>query len=319
MGVRRFIGVILPFALTIASAIFVLVPALAGVTDKSLYIFQLNVEDLSISPASDLIHNLKIDVRAEENLESRLKKVDKNITAELLGLDKIYDITLWGYCRTAMNGTRECSSPKFDWVRKTISTGYIESADKDIKIMLPKEISKAIQTFRSMAKGAQVVFIIAGIELAITITLGIFALCSRELTCWTWMASGLAAAFVLPSAILSTILASVSIGAVETTAKFYGVRGDINKVFIAIIWIATMFAVAANILWIFPTLCCMTEQQASEDTKGLLGRNRQSSAYAPVEDDHEMQATYHNRGLTPSPRTEVAYEPYSHQGYGNEP
>ncbi|KAK7572751.1 hypothetical protein V3481_017939 [Fusarium oxysporum f. sp. vasinfectum] len=165
-----------------------------------------------------------------------------------------------------------------------------------------------------MTKGAEVAFIVALIELTIEIALGIFAVCSRELTCWTWMASGLASAFVLASAILSTIMASVSIGAVEATAKLYGVKGKVNVVFLAIIWIGAAFAIAANLLWIIPTLCCSTTTNRKDpEGKGLLEHSRHSGAYFPIDGDHEMQPTYHNRGLAPSPRTDLAYEPYSHQ------
>lgn len=304
MIIGRVIGVILPFALAIAAAIFTLVPALAGITDKSLYLIQLDFENLSISPASDLVD--KILPRAET--------VEKNITAELLGLGKTYDITLWGYCHSDTDDKRECSSPKFDWVRKTLSTNRIKSVDKDVEVKLPKEINAAIQTFRSMTKGAEVAFIVALMELAIEIALGVFAVCSRELTCWTWMASALASAFVLSSAILSTIMASVSIGAVETTAKLYGVKGNVNVVFLAIIWIGAAFAIAANLLWIIPTLCCSTTiNRKDPEGKGLLERSHNSGAYAPIDDDHEMHPAYHNRGLAPSPRTDLAYEPYSHQ------
>ncbi|KAG5657876.1 hypothetical protein KAF25_007909 [Fusarium avenaceum] len=306
MGISRFIGVLLPFTLAIASTIFVLVPALAGVTDKSLYIFQLNVENLSISPASDLI----------EKLETRADIISKNITADVLGLDKTYDITLWGYCHTDKDGKRECSKPKFDWVRKTMTDKYLEDADKSVKTKLPREIKTAITAFGGMTRAAEVAYIVALLELAIQVALGIFAVCSRELTCWTWMISGLASAFVLASAILTTVMASISIGAVESTAKLYGVRGEINIVFLAIIWIGAILAIAANLLWILPTLCCKPKRRTSED-KGLLDRSSQFGAYAPIDDGHEMQPTYYNHGGTPSlstdTRADLAYEPYTPQ------
>jgi hypothetical protein len=306
MGINRFIGVLLPFSLAIASTIFVLVPALAGVTDKSLYLFKLNVENLNISPASDLIE--KLDIRAET--------VSKNITAEALGLDKTYDITVWGYCHADKDGKRECSKPKFDWVRKTVKTEYLEGADKSIKIKLPREIKAAITTFGGMTRAAEVAFIVALLELAIQIALGTFAICSRELTCWTWMISGLASAFVFTSAILSTIMASIAVGAVESTARLYGVKGEINVVFLAIIWIGAILAIAANLLWILPTLCCKPRRRTSED-KGLLDRGRHTGAYAPIDDDHEMPPIYHSHGPAQSPSADtyadLAYEPYTHQ------
>lgn len=52
-NIGRVICVALPFMLSVASIIALLVAALAGVTDKSLYVFKLNTTDLSIS-ASDI-------------------------------------------------------------------------------------------------------------------------------------------------------------------------------------------------------------------------------------------------------------------------
>ena len=313
MGLRRSIGVLLPFALAIAATIFVLVPTLAGVTDKSLYVFKLNFENLSISPVGDSIDH--IDIRSEisnkKNRYIRAKTVDKNITTDLLGLEKTYDITLWGYCHTDKKDERECSRPEFNWVKRNVSMNSFKSTDETIEVKLPKEINKAIETFGSLTKAAEVAFIIALLELAIQIALGVFAICSRELTCWTWMISGFASAFTLAAAILSTIMSSFAVGAAETTAKVYGVRAEINTVFLAIIWIGAAFAIAANLLWILPTLCCAPKRRSSEDSKSLLTRSRRG-AYVPVHDDHEMHGMYHSRGLAPSSsehtRADHAYE-----------
>ncbi|KAJ4017804.1 hypothetical protein NW752_001710 [Fusarium irregulare] len=288
MGFRRSIGVLLPFALAIAATIFVLVPTLAGVTDKSLYVFKLNFENLSISPVSDLIDYLetRAEISSKDNRHIRAKTVDKNITADLLGLEKTYDITLWAI-----------------------------SADKNIEVKLPKEINKVIETFGTLTRATEVALIVALPELAIQIALGVFAICSRELTCWTWMISGFASAFTVAAAILSTIMASSTVGAAEATTKVYGVRAEINTVFLAIIWIGAVFVIAANLLWILPTLCCAPQQRSSEDSISLLTGSRHG-AYIPVHDDHEMHGMYHSGGLVPSSsegnRTDLAYEPYSH-------
>ncbi|RBR11635.1 uncharacterized protein FIESC28_08918 [Fusarium coffeatum] len=317
MGFRRSVGVLLPFALAIAASIFVLVPTLAGVTDKSLYVFKLNFENLSISPVSDLIDHIDIHsgLSNKNNRHIRAKTVDKNITADLLGLEKAYDITLWGYCHTDKDKKRECSKPAFNWVKKNVSMDSFKSTDEDIVAKLPKEINKAIETFGTLTKATEVAFIVALLELAIQIALGVFAICSRELTCWTWMISGFAFAFTLAAAVLSTIMASFAVGAAETTTKVYGVKAEVNTVFLAIIWIGAAFAIAANLLWILPTLCCAPKQRSSEDSKSLLTGSRHG-AYVPVHDDHEMHGTYHSGGLASSSsegnRTDLAYEPYSH-------
>lgn len=51
-NVGRIFCVALPFVLTVASIIALLVAALAGVTDKSLYLFKINTTDLSISSST---------------------------------------------------------------------------------------------------------------------------------------------------------------------------------------------------------------------------------------------------------------------------
>ncbi|KAI1071919.1 hypothetical protein LB507_005013 [Fusarium sp. FIESC RH6] len=317
MGFRRSIGVLLPFALAIAATIFVLVPTLAGVTDKSLYVFKLNLENLSISPIGDLIDHVetRAEISSKDNRHIRAKTVDKNITADLLGLEKTYDITLWGYCYTDKKDKRECSKPAFNWVKRNISMNSFKSADENIEVKLPKEINKVIETFGTLTRATEVALIVALLELAIQIALGVFAICSRELTCWTWMISGFTSAFTVAAAILSTIMASSTVGAAEATTKVYGVRAEINTVFLAIIWIGAVFAIAANLLWILPTLCCAPQQRSSEDSKSLLTGSRHG-AYIPVHDDHEMHGMYHSGGLAPSSsegnRTDLAYEPYSH-------
>ena len=190
-----------------------------------------------------------------------------------------------------------------------------KSADENIEVKLPKEINKVIETFGTLTRATEVALIVALLELAIQIALGVFAICSRELTCWTWMISGFASAFTVAAAILSTIMASSTVGAAEATTKVYGVRAEINTVFLAIIWIGAVFAIAANLLWILPTLCCAPKQRNSEDTKSLLTGSRHG-AYVPVNDDHEMHSMYRTGGLAPSSsegnRGDLAYEPYSH-------
>lgn len=326
MGVGRFFCVALPFVLTVGSIIFLLVGALAGVADKSLYIFRINVEDLTIDQANldNFVENLDID------LKIRAETKTNNITAADLNLAKVYDITLWGYCYTDQDDKRKCEKPRFDWASHSLNTSYIENigsaVGKDIE--LPSEIKDSLKAFRHVTKWTEVVFIAAFVALAVEIILGIFTSCSTLMSCCTWIFAGIAAALVCCSAALATAMAAIVAGAVEGTAKFYGVRASINTKFLAIVWIAAAFAIGSALFWVFTICCCKPEKRSRN-------KNRQSqsgekllptggSGYAPLGNDHEMQTGYYNQNQSQSQygaprypsgaaRSDLAYEPYSHR------
>ncbi|KAF4973420.1 hypothetical protein FSARC_314 [Fusarium sarcochroum] len=338
MGVGRFVCVLLPFALTVASIIFLLVGCLAGVADKSLYMFRIDVEDLSISrnDVGNIIDNLdlkdlKLDTRAEIQLETRADTVKDNITADLLGLDKYYDINLWGFCRTNSDGKRKCQKPEFDWATKTLNTSYLIGADKNVQIELPDEIQSALKAFKTVTKWTEVVYIAAFIALAVEIVLGIFSNCSRIFSCLTWIVAGLATTLVIAAVIVSGIMAGTVVGAVEGTAKLYGVKGHINGKFFACVAIAGAFALAAGIFWMCTICCCKPEHRSrdkknrrSDGEKLLGGAQSKHGSYAPLGADHEMQTGYYNHNQSQSQygaprypsgtaRSDLAYEPYSHR------
>jgi uncharacterized membrane protein len=337
MGVGRFFCVLLPFALTIGSIIFLLVGALAGVADKSLYVFRIDVEDLSISPkdvksiVDDLnLKDFKLDTRDVPQLETRAETIKDNITAELLGLDKYYDINLWGFCKTDKDGKRKCEKPEFDWANKKLNTSYLIGADKNVQIELPEEIQNALTAFRTVTKWTEVVYIAAFLALAVEIILGIFSNCSRIVSCLTWIVAGIASVLVIASVVLSGVVAGTVVGAVEASAKFYGVKGHINGRFFACVAIAAAFAIAAGLFWMF-TICCCKPESRSKDRKNrrsdgekLLGGAGKHGSYAPLSDDHEMQTGYYNHNQAQSQygaprypsgtaRSDLAYEPYSHR------
>lgn len=326
MGVGRFFCVALPFALTIGSIVFLLIGSLAGVADKGLYLLRLDVTDLSISPA-DAEHI----VANKDNL-IRSAKTD-NITAIDLGLSKTYDISLWGYCSTDQEGNRHCKKPKFDWATIALNSSFVDDfgSAAGVDIELPKEITNALKVFSKVTKWTEVAFMAALIALGVEILLGIFANCSRIFSCFTYIVSGIATALVIAAASLATALTAIVVGAVESTAKFYGVRGKINTTFLGVIWIAVVFAIAASLFWLFTICCCKPEHRSSRSSSR---KNRQSDGekllpktgkgYAPLGNDHEMTSGYYNQNQSQSQygaprypsgaaRSDLAYEPYSHR------
>lgn len=330
----RFVCVLVPFALCVGSLIALLVAGLAGVTDKSLYMFQVNTSDLSISPLSiasvlnsrspeahpefhDVVGILTDAVGGNGASESG----SPNITVAELGLADLYDVSLWGYCSTSQNGTRECTKPAFNWAETVLSkkTGDIKTLItlSGKNITLPKEITDAITAFGTVSKWTQVVFIIAYIALAVELIFGIFSNCSRVVSCVTFIVAGIATTAVCGAAALATATSVVVVGAVESTAKFYGVEGSFNRKYLAAVWIAAAFALGAGFFWLF-TICCCKPDHSRRRRSGGEGEKFLAGPYQPIGDQNghnqgnRFSQPYPNQPQSYAPQRDLAYEPYSH-------
>ncbi|KAM0283872.1 hypothetical protein ACHAQH_002253 [Verticillium albo-atrum] len=337
MGVGRFLCVALPFILSTGSLIFLLIACLGGVSNKDLRMFRVNTTDLEINPADfkDIVSSITSrDILPEVNIVARQDSSDvgdavndaltNNITAKALGLDNVYDIALWGFCTTESNGDRTCTDPEFDWASKKLNTSFIEGVG-DVagrRVELPSEVEDSLNLFKKVVKWTQVAYIIAFISLALSVIFGIFANCTRVMSCVTFLVAQVASIAVVASASLSTAMSVVVVGAVEGTAKWYGVKAGFDTTFLALVWISAACALGAGFFWMF-TICCCAPSHNSRDRKS---RNRGStdaekllpggSSYQPLAPPAH-QGYYNPQQTTqfgaPHATREMAYEPYSHR------
>ncbi|KAG6026854.1 hypothetical protein E4U41_001149 [Claviceps citrina] len=331
MGVGRFLCVSLPLILTVASLAALLIATLSGVTHNRLWMFQLDTRNLSISPA-DAAH-----LAGKMGVSVRDIKID-NITAADLNLANTYEVDLWGYCATGSDGKRQCTKAKFDWAAKTLNTSFIDTLNSTtgVQIELPREIKKALNTFRTVSKWTQVAFVVALLALASQVVIGIFANCSRAVSCLIWLMSSVTAILVGVAAGLSTAMASVVVGAVEGSAKYYGVKGQVGNGFLTTVWTATAFAIVSGFFWIFTVCCCKPDRRqknrSSRNVENDGEKRLPTGAYRPISNNYEMAGgqnspSYYNphqgqghAGYSSGPRhpsgqgrTDLAYEPYSHR------
>ncbi|KAL2020716.1 hypothetical protein VTK56DRAFT_8016 [Thermocarpiscus australiensis] len=324
----RFVCVLVPFLLTLASLIAMLVAGLAGVTDKSLYMFQVNTTDLSISPLSvaSIVSSAGADTPGTSGNSVSGKRQDgssqtSNITAADLGLDDLYDVSIWGYCYTPQNGSRECTKPAFDWANDVLNgkTGNINSmlTATGQNVTLPKEITDAIDAFSTVSKWTQIVFIIAYVVLGVELLLGIFANCSRVFSCLTWLVAGLAAAAVCSAAGLATATSVVVVGAIDASAKVYGVDASLQTKFLAVVWLGAAFALASAFFWLF-TICCCAPDHSSRH-RGVRHRDAEKygTGYQPLSEPSGYPQQYARQWPQQTygagaPAHESAYEPFSH-------
>ncbi|KAM4058494.1 SUR7/PalI family protein [Hirsutella rhossiliensis] len=336
MGVGRFFCVGLPLVLTIASIIALLVATLSGVTHNSLYIFRVNISDLSVNPSTlgnldGLISNLKLNGRAD--------LPTGNITAGNLGLNEAFDVTLWGFCTTSQDGKRECTKAQFDWASQELNTTWIENLGTvaGVKVKLPTEVQDGLNAFRTLVKWTEVAFIVALIALGVELVVGVFSNFSRVVSCLTWLTAGIAALLVGIAAGLATAMGTIVIGTFEAAARSYGVRGDVGGRFLAAAWIAFAFALGAAFFWLFTICCCKPEHRSRSGFRGT-NNNRHSNdgekliparGYAPLGNESHMSGAYGdanqqsqlNQPYSSQPprypggtgRTDLAYEPYSHR------
>lgn len=347
MRAGRFACVALPIILTIAAIIAFMVATLSGIAHNSLYIFTINLEDLNFDSIDigDIAGDLGIDIGKRDVPEVEARQGDG--IASTLNFGNKYEITLWGYCeirdKRGEDGTeKKCIDGEYNWASKHLNTSFINDlagvAGESIKI--PDEIDTALSIFKTVTRYTEIAFIVALAVLGLELFLGIFASCTRVISCLVWLIGIAAIILCVVAAGLATAMGAVVVGAVEATAKQYGVRGSINTQFLIAIWLGAAFAIAASLFWLFTICCCKPEHgrnknKHSDDNEKLMP----TGGYYPVGgtgmNDHEMSSGtgagaggYHNQfqpgygqeySHAPSyysgtaGRSEAGYEPYSHR------
>ncbi|KUJ18864.1 SUR7 protein-like protein [Mollisia scopiformis] len=337
MGFGRFVCVGLPFGLTLASLVCIMIAMLAGISNKSLDLFEVKTQNLSIS-SSDL-QNLENLVKREDHFSAltiaalgnaaATASTSVNITAADLGLADSYKVSLWNYC--AVTGSKtNCTSAKFNWAATALNTTTITnlaSSTTGTTVTLPKSLTSALHTFTIFSKWTEVVYIIAAITCAIEIVLSLFAFCSRAGSCITFLISGLSTTTVIAASIMATVEASIVTGAIDSVAKAYGAKSSINTSFLATTWLAVVFSIASGFFWMFTICCCAADHHSKKSRRSRNGEDAEklipSGAYQRVEETGYhggQQSGIYNAQQYATPAHNVkaerggAYEPYSHAG-----
>lgn len=344
MGFGRFICVGLPFGLTLASLVCILMSMLAGITNKNLDMFEVKTQNLSIS-SSDLtnLENLikfKRDALPEDHpvvahltfdalngaASTATSSSSVNITAADLGLADSYKVSLWNYCSKTGSKTN-CTEAKFNWAASALNTTTIEklaSSTSGVTVTLPKSLTSALKTFTVFEKWTEVVYIIAVLTCAFEIFLSLFAFYSRAGSCITFLISGLSTTTIIAASIMATVQVSIVTGSIDSVAKAYGAKASINTSFLATTWLAVVFSIASGFFWTF-TICCCASDHHSKKSRSRGGDDAEklipTGAYQRVHDDHtaypQQTGVYNNQAYaTPAHNVKAerggAYEPYSH-------
>ncbi|RYP27635.1 hypothetical protein DL767_007599 [Monosporascus sp. MG133] len=364
MGVGRYFCVALPFILAVASIVCLLIVGLTGITNTDLYMFRIDVSNLTIDTAvladlagvnsdqleqlsnvnSDQLEQLSnINSRAHESSLNRrdqsavedlinsntqasslLSNLDSleslnGLTENDLGLAKVYDINLWGYCATYQDDSHNCTDPAFNWAEGRMSQensllATLQNIPGANDTAIPR-IVEGLQAFEQLNKWTEVVYIMAMIALALELAIGLFAACSRAVSCVTWLISGIATMFVVGAASMMTVMASVAVGTIETFGSNQGAHANFHTGFLAVVWLGAAFAIAASSFWLF-TICCCKPENRPYQKRGRYSDEQEklvpTGSYQPIGETQQKSYNYGlpQRGGMRQP--ELAYEPYSH-------
>ncbi|KAI1081904.1 SUR7/PalI family-domain-containing protein [Whalleya microplaca] len=353
MQVGRYICVALPFILTVGSIICFLIAGLTGVTNNSLYLFRIDLTDLSIDTATfqDLVNSLTNAEDLSNNITSTYNNAKEtvsdvtsrspepqglsnaaaliggssssssnNVTASDLGLADVYDFNLWGMCNST-NTTQTCSKAKFNWAEERLNISFIQDLAESagLNVTIPDSVESTLTAFKTLYKWTEVVYIIAMIALGVEILIGLFTACSRLMSCLTWLIAGVACLFVIAAAAMMTALASVAVGAVKGATSKYGGDAHLNNSFLATIWIGVAFALGASLFWLFSVCCCKPENRPySKKARGGAEGEKfiPTGSYAPLGDNHHQnQNTGYNNAYAGAPQRGGARSDLAYEPY----
>jgi len=319
MGFGRFVCVAVPFGLTIASLICILIVMLNGITSHNLEMFQVQTKNLSISSSS--LKNFENEITKRDlghlttaALNGALPDAGTNFTASALGLAESYKVYMWNYCSTTGSNTT-CSKAKFDWAHSALNTTAINQqaqASTGQNVTLPKDVTNALKTYATVSKWTQVVYIIAFLITVAELIVGLFGFCSRAGSCITYIVSGLATTAILTASGMATASSAVVVAAVQSTTKAYGVKAYIQTGFLSVTWLAVAFSIGAGLFWLFSMCCCKSEHRSSN--KKNNEKFAPNGSYQPLHDPNtayqgQAQGTTFNHQ---KPTYGAGYEPYSH-------
>ncbi|KAI1119281.1 SUR7 protein [Nemania sp. NC0429] len=240
------------------------------------------------------------------------------IKASDIGLANLYDFNLWGLCVTPQDGKKNCTKAQFDWATHELDLTWVDrlTAAAGLKVTLPKQLNDGLNVYKTVTRWTEIVFIIAIVALALELIVGLFTACSRAVSCVTWIISGFATIAIIATAILLTVTGVSIIGVVLTFSKHYGVRANLNTSFLVVLWLGVAFALGAGLFWLFSICCCKPENRPHGKATRHADSEKfpQTSSYAPLGENRNSAFSGYNYGAPQrgGPRTDLAYEPYSH-------
>jgi hypothetical protein len=284
---------------------------------------------LTTAGGSSLLDTLSSDLGDLSNLGSDDFEAALALAKSNNDVRDFYDIGLMGYCagNKTSSGSYEvdyCSKPKAQFWFDPVSVWKLNSTTSDTEDILPSNLKKAINTYKTVSKWMFIAYAIALIATIVELVVGLFAICSRLGSLATSLVSGVAFFFTIAASITATAMFAVLTGAFDSALKQYGMHGSMGKNIYVATWIASAFAFGASLFWLLSSCCCSGRSPYHGDRrrgraavtaeKAPYTYERVGSPYGATPGDIPPVAPYTQHQNVPMEtyNRQNAYEPFRH-------
>jgi hypothetical protein len=239
---------------------------------------------LTTAGGSSLLDTLSSDLGDLSNLGSDDFEAALALAKSNNDVRDFYDIGLMGYCagNKTSSGSYEvdyCSKPKAQFWFDPVSVWKLNSTTSDTEDILPSNLKKAINTYKTVSKWMFIAYAIALIATIVELVVGLCAICSRLGSLATSLVSGVAFFFTIAASITATAMFAVLTGAFDSALKQYGMHGSMGKNIYVATWIASAFAFGASLFWLLSSCCCSGRSPYHGDRR--RGRSAVTAEKAP--------------------------------------
>lgn len=326
--ITRFVCTSVPFALTFASLVALIVVITGGVTDKSYYFFKADTSNLTISSSlitrSSPIELPSLNTRNDDLTPTLTEKsiagelasaagadsTGASFSASSLGLADYYTVSLWNYCAVtnSSSGTNTtCSSPKAEYWFDPLEVWGI-SNDTALENLFPSEVKSALKTYRRVSKWTFIVYMIALAATILELVMAGLTMFFAVNGCINWIVSTICSVSVTGASVLATAMSSVVVGSLDSYLKSYGIEASLGRSMLVATWLAVAFKIAAS-LYMFLANCCCGRCMQTDGPRSR--RNRGGN------DAEKMLPTrgYEPIGAVPYGQQPTVYNPPTAAGY----
>jgi hypothetical protein len=334
----RIACIILPLVLTFASLICICLIFLGGTNSDSaplasIYFFRADTSDVHAVPDTSEKLAQKVGQSVNLELSGALSKLKFN-NSGTIPLKDFYTVSLWGYCSGGIEKKDGANITKYEFCSKPQSQYYFDPIQvwglnntEGASKLFPKPLAAGLATYRTVAKWMYLAFIASLIFTILELVCGILAIFSRWGSMATTIMSALSSTFIMLAAITVSALYGTLTGTFNSVLKGYGIRGQLGRNGLSIVWLAVAFSWGAGLFWMFSTCCCSgrSEKRGRKDKRGgdqLLGGGekgyqRVASPYMGAADNSGpagQSMPMHSMGPQSHGQTKVGggYEPYRH-------
>ncbi|EAS29293.3 uncharacterized protein CIMG_08039 [Coccidioides immitis RS] len=295
-----------PYLLSIAALVCLVLVALGATRPSdplnSIYFLKADLKDIKLD-------SLDIDSRLAP-LALGLQQAD--------GAGKLHDyyiIGLWNHCyKDGEDGDYKCTEKEPNYWFDPVE---VWGLGDDARDYFPKALSKGLSAYRKVAHWLFVAYIIALASSVVQLVLGISAVFSRWGSLVTTIFATISTLFTILASITASALYGILAGAINGGLKPFNIKASLGGRMFAITWLATLFAVAGGVFWLFSVCCCSGRSPYDHrDRKARRGMVAEKTPYTY----ERVASPYggHNMGASATPLNPMTpaqgsgFEPYRH-------